>query len=128
MFVRGKKPLLAALLEHGRPLQVSPRLVELAYESGSFQYNRLKDTEVMTALSGLAQAYFHVATVIQLKPLSGNTEGLPPTLLEKKSLDQSARDVELREVAASHPVVAAALEIFDGVIESVRGGDEPEKV
>ena len=128
MFVRGKKPLLAALLEHGRPLQVSPRRVELAYESGSFQYNRLKDTDVMTDLTGLAQAFFRVATVIHLKPLSGNTEGLPPTLLEKKSLDQSARDVELREVAASNPVVAAALEIFDGVIESVRGGDEPEKV
>lgn len=127
-FVRGKKPLLAALLEHGRPLKVSAQAMELGYSAGSFQYNKLKDADVIADLTGLAQAYFRTATAVQLKPLSGSTEGLPPTLLEKKSLDQSAREQELRAVAVGHPLVAAALEIFDGVIESVKEGDGSEKV
>jgi DNA polymerase-3 subunit gamma/tau len=125
-FVRGKKPLLAALLEHGRPLRVSAQVVELGYSAGSFQYNKLKDADVLAGLTGLAQAYFGGATAVQLKPLSGSMDGLPPTLLEKKSLDQSAREQELKAAAVSHPLVAAALEIFDGVIESVKEGDIPK--
>lgn len=127
-FVRGKKPLLAALLEHGRPLRVSAQIVELGYGAGSFQYNKLKDADVLADLTGLAQAYFRGATTVQLKPLSGNVDGLPPTLLEKKSLDQSAREQELKAAAVNHPLVAAALEIFDGVIESVKEGDVSNKV
>ncbi|MBT0651966.1 DNA polymerase III subunit gamma/tau [Geomobilimonas luticola] len=127
-FVRGKKPLLAALLEHGRPLRVSAQIVELGYGAGSFQYNKLKDADVLADLTGLAQAYFRGATTLQLKPLSGNVDGLPPTLLEKKSLDQSAREQELKAAAVNHPLVAAALEIFDGVIESVKEGDVSNKV
>lgn len=127
-FVRGKKPLLAALLEHGRPLRVSAQVVELGYGAGSFQYNKLKDADVLADLTGLAQAYFRGATAVQLKPLSGSMEGFPPTLLEKKSLDQSAREQELKAAAVNHPLVAAALEIFDGVIESVKEGDVSNKV
>jgi DNA polymerase-3 subunit gamma/tau len=126
--VRGKKPLLAALLEHGRPLQITSQEVELGYSAGSFQYTKLKEPDALNELTSLVQAFYGATTAVKLKPLSGSTEGLPPTLLEKKSLDESTRQLELRETAADHPLVAAALEIFSGEIETVSEAEGAKKV
>jgi len=125
-FVRGKKPMLASFLEHGHPLQVSPALLEIGFPGGSFQLSRLKDPDVTAELQLLAKAFFRGDTGVRLVSLTGETA--PPSLLEKKSLEDADRKQKMKELVASHPMVAAALDIFGGEVGEVRETDKQDKV
>ena len=81
----------------------------------------------MTEMQGLAKAFFRAETGFRLVPLAEVSTEVPATLLEKKSLDEANRLQMIRQVAESHPLVAAALEIFGGEIEAIGEADEPEK-
>jgi DNA polymerase III subunit gamma/tau len=119
-FVRGKKPLLASFLEHGRPLAVSAEQLEIGFPAGSFHLSKMQDPESLAELKGLAQKYFHHPTGIRFKSLSADEGGdAPPNLLEKKSLEETGRKLQLMEKALQHPLVGAALEVFGGEIGKV---------
>ncbi|HEY6872282.1 MAG TPA: DNA polymerase III subunit gamma/tau [Geobacteraceae bacterium] len=118
-FVKGKKPMLASFLEHGHPLKVSPTLLEIGFTAGSFQLSRLRDPEVSGELQALAKAFFRADTGVRLASLTGEAAA-PPSLLEKKSLEDAGRKQRVKELATGHPMVAAALEIFGGEIGEVR--------
>jgi len=126
-FVKGKKPMLASFLDHGHPLRVSATLLEIGFPEGSFQLNSLQDPAAITELRGLAKSFFQSDTGIRLLPLSEVSTVVPATLLEKKSLDEANRLQVMKQVAESHPMVAAALEIFGGEIEEIGEVDETEK-
>jgi DNA polymerase-3 subunit gamma/tau len=126
-FVKGKKPMLASFLDHGHPLRVSASLLEIGFPEGSFQLNSLQDPASMTDLKCLAKAYFQTDTAFRLVPLAEVSTEVPATLLEKKSLDEANRLQMIKQVAESHPMVAAALEIFGGEIEAIGEADETEK-
>jgi DNA polymerase III subunit gamma/tau len=126
-FVRGKKPMIASFLDHGHPLRVSPTQLEIGFPIGSFQLNSLQDPASLTELRSLAKAFFQTDTGIRLLPLDEVSAEHPATLLEKKTLDETNRLQMIREVAESHPMVAAALEILGGELESVAEADETDK-
>ena len=120
--------MFASLLEHGRPLKISPELLEIGYPGGSFQLSRFRDPEAVAELKGLAEEFFKTATVIRVVSADGDGGDVPPTLQEKKSLEESSRRRMLREEAEGHPLVAAALEVFGGEIGEVKEiapADEP---
>jgi DNA polymerase-3 subunit gamma/tau len=119
-FIRGKKPMLASLLEHGRPLKISPGLLDIGYPGGSFHLSRFKDPEAIAELKGLAEEFFKAVVAIRIVPLEDGGGDVPLSLQEKKSLEQTTRRRLLREEVAGHPLVAAAVEIFDGKIGEVR--------
>lgn len=125
-FVRQKKPLLASSLEHGHPLRVSATQLDIGFPAASFQLSRLQDSETMAELRGLAKAFFRAETGIRLVSLAGEQKDIPATLLEKKSLEEAGRLHMIKEAAASHPMVAAALEIFGGEIADISETDETE--
>ena len=80
----------------------------------------------MTELRGLAKAYFRAETGIRLISLTEKQGDIPATLLEKKSLEEADRLNSIKRAAASHPMVAAALEIFGGEIADISEADETE--
>jgi DNA polymerase-3 subunit gamma/tau len=117
-YARGKKPVLASLLEHAHPLTVSPTLLELGFPAGSFQLSRLRDPDAVAELQGLAQGYFNGDAGVRFVSLTEEAAA-PPSILEKKSLENAGRMRKLKELAESHPLVVAALEIFGGEIGEV---------
>lgn len=124
-FVRGKKPFLASFLEYGRPLTVSAELLEIGYPAGSFQLSKMQDADSLAELKGLAQQFFRREPGIRFKSLADGGSDVPPSLLEKKSLEETNIKQQLRQKAMEHPLVNAALEVFDGVIgEVVKIDDE----
>jgi DNA polymerase-3 subunit gamma/tau len=125
-FIRRKKPLLASSLEHGHPLRVSATQLEIGFPVASFQLSRLQDPETMTELRGLAKTYFREETGIRLVSLTEKQGNIPATLLEKKSLEEADRLHSIKQTAASHPMVAAALEIFGGEIADISEADKTE--
>jgi len=126
-FVRRKKPLLASSLEHAHPLRVSATQLDIGFPASSFQLSRLQDPETMTELRGLAKTYFKAEAGIRLVSLTEGAGDIPATLLEKKSLEEAERLSSIKQVATSHPMVAAALEIFGGEIMKVGEVENSEK-
>jgi DNA polymerase III subunit gamma/tau len=118
-FVKGKKPMLASFLEHGRPLRVSAMILEIGFTAGSFQLSSLQDAAAMAELQGLARSYFQAQTNIKLVSLTEEMGVAPPTLSEKKSLEEAGRQRLILQEAQNHPLVAAALAIFGGEIGEV---------
>ena len=126
-YVKGKKPMLASFLAHGHPLKVSPTLLELGFPAGSFQLSRLRDPDATAELQTLAKGYFHEETGIRFVSLTGET-AVPPSILEKKSLEDAGKLQKMKEFAENHPMVVAALDIFGGEIcEVVETGEKGEK-
>lgn len=126
-YVKGKKPMLASFLEHGHPLKVSPALLELGFPAGSFQLSRLRDPDATSELQALAKAYFRADTAIKLVSLSGE-ETVPPSILEKKSLEDAGKQQKMKELGETNPVVVAALEIFGGEIAKIEETEKNESL
>jgi DNA polymerase III subunit gamma/tau len=125
--VKQKKPMLASFLEHGHPLKVEPALLELGYPAGSFQLSRLRDPDVTAELQILAQGFFRADTAVRLVSLTEDAAA-PPSILEKKSLEHAGRQQKMKELAEHHPLVVAALDIFDGEIGEVAEVKEDDSV
>lgn len=125
-FVKGKKPMLGSELEQLYPVKVSPELLEIGCLNGSFQLRRMQDPERIAELKALALAHFGVATVVKIAVLNEVPSDAPPTLSEKKTLDDARHKAELRSDAEAHPLVAAAVAMFDGEIAGVKEIVKPE--
>jgi DNA polymerase III subunit gamma/tau len=119
-FVKGKKPMLGAALEQLYPVKVSRELLEIGCLAGSFELKRMQDPEQIAELKGLALAHFGVPTAVKIAVLSEVPSGAPPTLSEKKSLEDARHKADLRHDAEVHPLVAAAVALFDGEIAGVK--------
>jgi DNA polymerase-3 subunit gamma/tau len=124
-FVKGKKPMLASFLEHGHPLKISASQLEIGFLNGSFQLSRLRDPDAAAELQMLAQEFFRGETKVRLVSLTGEIV-VPPSILEKKSLEDADRKQRMKEVATSHPMITAALEIFGGEVGDVKETDKGE--
>jgi len=119
-FVKGKRPMLGSELEQVYPVKVSRELLEIGCLAGSYELRRMQDPEKIAELKALAQAHFGSQPVVRIAVLNSIPSGAPPTLSEKKSLEDAERAATLRREAEAHPLVTAALETFDGEITEVK--------
>ncbi|MBU5611986.1 DNA polymerase III subunit gamma/tau [Geomonas azotofigens] len=118
--VKAKKPMLGGALEEVYPVKVAQGVLEIGCLQGSFQLTRLQDPEQINELKSLAQGHFGVPTQVKVVALNAPPTDAAPTLSEKKSLEDAERKAVLRREAEEHPLVAAAVELFDGEIAEVR--------
>jgi DNA polymerase-3 subunit gamma/tau len=118
-FVKGKKPVLATFLEVGRPLTVSGKSLEIGYAAGSFELSKMQDPDSLEDIKTLSHAYFGSQPVIRFQAIAGETTGTPPSLQEKKNLEEAERKRQLREQALEDPAIHAALEVFGGEVGEV---------
>ena len=119
-FVKGKRPMIGSELEQVYPVRVSRELIEIGCLAGSYELRRMSDPDKIAELKALAQAHFGVPTVVRVAVLDAIPTDAPPTLSEKKSLDDAERAANLRREAEAHPLVTCAVEIFDGEIAEVK--------
>lgn len=119
-FVKAKKPRISAELEHGRPVEIKPTRIAVGFPVNSHFLKSLKDSETLDVLRVLAKQYFNADPAIDLVPLPPDTEQVPPSLAEKKTLEDADNLRRLREQAQSDPLVVAALEIFGGEISDIK--------
>lgn len=119
-FVKNRRVGLAALLEHGNPLLVSPEQMKIAFPAGSFYLSSLQDPENLAALKTLAREFLGHEPTIQVIPLAEGMTGAPPNLLEKKKSDKARELAELKRDLQQNPLVEAVLEIFNGEIAGIR--------
>ena len=119
-FIKGKKPMLGSELEQLYPVKVSRELLEIGCLAGSYQLKRMQDPEQIAELKALALAHYGVPTQVKVAVLSEVPADAPPTLSEKKNLEDARHKADLRRDAEAHPLVAAAVALFDGEIAGVK--------
>ena len=119
-FIKGKRPMIGSELEQVYPVKVSRELLEIGCLAGTYQLGRMQDPEKIAEIKALAQMHFGVQPAVRVTVLNSAPSGAAPTLSEKKSLEDAEHAADLRREAEAHPLVTAAVEMFDGVIAEVR--------
>jgi DNA polymerase-3 subunit gamma/tau len=126
-FVKEKKASIGSFLEHGRPLKVSPSSLEIGFTpEQSYYLNTLREPDYEATLKDLARTFFRGEPGLKLISLPGASKTTPPSLAEKKNLEDAAKRKNLKQAAETHPLVAAALEIFGGAISEIREIDKTD--
>ncbi|MBI1921350.1 MAG: DNA polymerase III subunit gamma/tau [Geobacter sp.] len=119
-FVKGRRVGIAALLEHGSPLTVSPEHLKIAFPPGSFYLTSLQDPENLAALKTMAREFLGHEPTIQIIPLAAGSTAAPPNLLEKKKCDEARELSELKCDVRQNQLVEGVLETFNGEIAGIR--------
>jgi len=122
--VRGRRPMIGSLLEHGSLLKEDLPLLEIGFPAGSFHLEQIRDAETLAVLTGLAGEFFGQTVTIRILPIDVVAGSAPPSLLEERKTQESDRQKRLREDALAHPMVRAAVTVFSGEIREVRPIDK----
>jgi DNA polymerase-3 subunit gamma/tau len=114
--VRALKGHVAAIFEHGVPLEVTAQRVLVGYQTGSFEGAQASEPEAMDLLQREARAHFAADTkvALDLTARAGTTVA---------ALDAAQRRAELAKAHAAaqgHPLVQKAIALFGAELKDVR--------
>ncbi len=123
-FVKGHRPMVGSLLEHGSLLSMELPVLEVGFQKGSFHLEQIKDTETQDALRKLGAEYFGQPVTLRVQELDAGQNQAPPSLLEERKAKDSDRKRRLREDALAHPMVKAAVDVFNGEVKEVKPIDK----
>ena len=116
-FAKKEKPLLAALLDHGRLLQVEEKMLLLGFPPNSIFMESAQDKDNAGQIKKLCEEFFGRKLKINVTALQ-NEELLPPPV---QSPRQEFNGVESKESESlRNPLVNEALNLFNGKIVEVR--------
>ena len=121
--VRARRPLIATLLENGSLLRLELPVLEIGYVAASFMFEQVRDPETLEVITTLASEYFGQPVTIKLSPVPGE-KAVPPSLVQERQAQESDRKNRLRNDALAHPMVKAAVEIFEGKVSEVKPIDK----
>ncbi|MBN1656372.1 MAG: DNA polymerase III subunit gamma/tau [Deltaproteobacteria bacterium] len=105
------RPALAAVLEHGVPVEISEEFLKIAFREGSFFGRQVQDTEAQNTITSIAERVLGKAPRLQLLTVS-QPESLGVSIVQKKILKiDEVREKGMRE-ATNHPKVQEAIAVF----------------
>ncbi len=113
-FAREKKPLLASMLERGTLVKLSDRELDIAFPSGSFFLDKIREGANEKLLREICAEFFHHPVEIVVSA----SEGLPKAghLQQKEKNDSDGIEKE----ALTHSRVREALETLGGRIVEIK--------
>lgn len=112
--VAENNPAIAAILEHGEPLDISPQLVRLRYAKASFFATQAMSKETKEAVLEAAQRAFGTRPSVQIETVGAPSEASPATktLAASESERKAIRKEALEKRALNHPKVLETVEIL----------------
>ena len=126
--VRGTKPLLASILEHGSPGKIpsaTSSILEIFYRAdNSYFCEQLQSRGYSQQLASLAKDYFdqHIRVAASI-----NESG--ESVIEKKEKSEKLKQAQAQAAAKSHPLIMEAKSLFGGElgpIEILEENDDAE--
>ena len=114
--IRNAQPALAAVLDHGMPLEVNATTLKLGFPDGSFFGRQAQSPGARESLLKAAEV------VLGARPnllIGAPGQVKVSTLAEIEETGRRTRSAAKREAALSHPAVVDAMEIFDESAASV---------
>ncbi|MFC1654203.1 DNA polymerase III subunit gamma/tau [Myxococcota bacterium] len=116
-FVSKKKPSIGSVLNHARPLEVSPEQVRIALIPGSFFADQMKNDRNKKDLQQICRDFFRANTKLVVET-SGEEAG--PTLSEAREQERKQTEDSIKKDSVSHPSVQEAIRVFGAEVEQVR--------
>ncbi len=117
--VKQSRPMLGSVLEHGRPLQLEPPLLEIGYQKSSFMISQLQEPDIRQDLEALASEYYGSEVKFKITAVDAEQQNAPKSLVEAREEKETDRMRRLREDAMEHPALKAVQDIFGGKIKKV---------
>jgi hypothetical protein len=121
--LKHSQPALAAVLDHGTPLEVSARVLKIGFPDGSFFGRQAQSANARDGILRAAEQVFGSRPELQFgrsdaTPAASNGTG-DLTLAAAAASNRKARQDGRREAALKHPRVQEAMEVFDESEQSV---------
>jgi DNA polymerase-3 subunit gamma/tau len=120
-FTRNEKPMLAALLDHGKFLRMDDKTIELGFTPNSLFMESAQDKDNAQQLKKMFEEFFGRKMHVNITPLE-EEEIIDASVQSGEKENESAGDNE--NDAVRNPLVNEALSIFDGKIIEVKYGEE----
>jgi DNA polymerase-3 subunit gamma/tau len=117
-FAKKKKPPFASLLEHGHPLTLEERFLEVGYPEKSFYLERMQEADNLAFLQGLAKEFFKRTMKVKVSAL--NPASLPRGKGGGNQEEKKNSRREKQEETLNHPLVREALNIFGGRVVEIK--------
>lgn len=119
-FVKSRRVRIGSFLEHGRLLVDQLPNLKIALPASFYG---LADKEMKEEIQQLATEYYAQPVKLEMTRLNGD-EKAPPSLLEERKQRESDREKRLKSDALEHPMVKAAIDIFEGEVDNVQPIDK----
>ena len=119
--LKHSQPALAAVLDHGMPLEVSARLLKIGFPDGSFFGRQAQSSSARQGILRAAEQVFGSRPELQFgrsDPAASDGAG-DLTLAAAAASNKKARQDGRREAALKHPRVQEAMEVFEESEQSV---------
>jgi hypothetical protein len=119
--LKSSAPALAAVLDHGTPLEVSAKLLKIGFPDGSFFGRQAQSANARDGILKAAEQVFGARPELQFARSddSATTGAAPGTLAAAAASHRKARQDGRREAALKHPRVQEAMEVFEESEQSV---------
>jgi DNA polymerase-3 subunit gamma/tau len=123
-FVSKKKPSIGSVLNHARPLEVSPQQVRIGLIPGSFFADQMKSDRNQRELQQICRDFFRADTSLIVET---SKEDGGPTLSEAWEHERRQTEETIKKDSISHPAVQEALRVFGAEVEQIKigGGKKP---
>ncbi|OGQ37193.1 MAG: DNA polymerase III, subunit gamma and tau [Deltaproteobacteria bacterium RIFCSPHIGHO2_12_FULL_43_9] len=109
--VKGKKPLLATILEEGQLVDLNDREIVIGYEDGSFCGKQLSDPDHKRHFEKFAREYFTKSLSLKISTLTNKNKSRTPSVVERG-------DGALNSDMSHDSIVEEAKKIFRGEVVS----------
>jgi hypothetical protein len=116
-FVKKEKPLLAALLDHGKCLNMDEKKINLGFAAGSIFLESAQDGDKISQIKKLCDEFFGEKLQIKVTPLK--QEGSPSAPIQSPRQEFYNVENQVGEPLRD-PLVNEALSMFNGKIVEVR--------
>jgi len=115
--VRAQHPAVAAVLEHGVPVEMNAERVLVAYAPDSFLGAQASEPEALDLLTREVRAHFRASTRVGLD-LSRRAKG--PSVATMNADERNKKLAEARASVEGHPLVKEAIRVLGAELREVR--------
>ena len=117
-FAKKRKPPFASLLEHGNPLALDERILEIGYPGKSFYLERMQEADNLAFLQDLTNEFFKRIMMVKVSGMNPASSSRNKGEENKGEGKNSPRDKQ--EDALNHPLVREAINIFGGRVVEIK--------
>jgi len=115
-FAQARNPVLGSVLAFGELVRLSEDRVEIGFEKGSFQYDRMIEKENQSLFEQICQDYLQRKAKVSILPLDRGLRSKNGNVLEKKGTALNPGETLSDKGNGKHPLVQEVLRLFNGKI------------